>query len=172
LESLGRRFMRERERRKLTLEDISASTKIRVRYLVAIEHELFDQLPGGIVSEGFIRAYARELAMDDQQAVADADYLAAVQPTPGSDPQPPPEPARGHTTRSLATRVSWEVLVAALCGKKKFRGPWLRSPPKASSASQFPAVCAADGAAAIPPLSWRLIRIQIAQIVRQSRFSV
>jgi len=114
LESLGRRFMRERERRKLTLEDISASTKIRVRYLVAIEHELFDQLPGGIVSEGFIRAYARELAMDDQQAVADADYLAAVQPTPGSDPQPPPEPARGHTTRSLATRVSWEVLVAAL----------------------------------------------------------
>ena len=112
MESLGTRFMRERERRKLTLEDVSASTKIRVRYLFAIEHQSFDQLPGGIVSKGFIRAYARELAMDDRQAVA--DYLAAVQPTPGPDPQRPPEPPRGHTTRSLTTRVSWEVLMAAL----------------------------------------------------------
>ena len=50
--------------------------------------------------------------MDDLQAVA--DYLAAVHPTPGPDPQPPPDPASGHTTRSLTTRVSWEVLLAAL----------------------------------------------------------
>jgi cytoskeletal protein RodZ len=106
--------MREREARKLTLEDISSSTKIRTQFLAAIEQEAFDQLPGGIISKGFIRAYARELGVDDQQAIA--DYLETSQPKqPMFDAQRPPEaPVRDRKKISLATQVSWALLAVAL----------------------------------------------------------
>jgi cytoskeletal protein RodZ len=48
--------------------------------LRALEEEHFDQLPGGIFNKGFIRAYARCLNMDEEQAIA--DYLAATGATP------------------------------------------------------------------------------------------
>jgi len=114
LEALGTRLMREREQRKLTLEDISRSTKIRIQYLIAIEHECFDQLPGGVISKGFIRAYARELAMDDQQAIA--DYLAATkaeQPMLDSQQRPEP-PIRDYKKLNPATQVSWVAFAVAL----------------------------------------------------------
>jgi cytoskeleton protein RodZ len=73
--SFGVRLKQEREQRGITLEEISATTKIGTRMLVALEHEHFDQLPGGIFNKGFIRAYARCLGLDEEQAIA--DYLIA-----------------------------------------------------------------------------------------------
>jgi cytoskeleton protein RodZ len=73
--SLGARLKQEREKQGITLEQISLSTKIGTRMLRALEEEHFDQLPGGIFNKGFIRAYARSLGMDEEQAIA--DYLAA-----------------------------------------------------------------------------------------------
>ncbi len=65
MESLGARLKREREQRKITLDEISLSTKIGTRFLLAIEEEQFDQLPGGIFNKGFVRAYARYLGVDE-----------------------------------------------------------------------------------------------------------
>jgi cytoskeleton protein RodZ len=76
--SLGARLKQEREKQGITLEQISLSTKIGTRMLRALEEEHFDQLPGGIFNRGFIRAYARSLGMDEEQAIA--DYLAAISP--------------------------------------------------------------------------------------------
>jgi cytoskeletal protein RodZ len=74
--TFGARLQREREKRKITLEDVSVSTKISLRMLRALEEERFDQLPGGIFNKGFVRAYARHLGIDEEQAVA--DYLEAT----------------------------------------------------------------------------------------------
>jgi cytoskeleton protein RodZ len=73
----GERLRREREMRGITLEEISGSTKISKRHLQALEQEDFDALPGGIFNKGFVRAYARYVGIDEEQAVA--DYLAADQ---------------------------------------------------------------------------------------------
>src|SRR5205807_8344371 len=70
----GDRLRREREMRGVTLEEISESTKISKRSLQAMEEEDFDLLPGGIFNKGFVRAYARFLGIDEEQAVA--DFLA------------------------------------------------------------------------------------------------
>ncbi len=70
MESLGARLKREREQRKMTLDEISTSTKIGTRFLIAIEDEQFDQLPGGIFNKGFIKAYARAVGVDEAEAVA------------------------------------------------------------------------------------------------------
>ena len=74
--SLGAQLKQEREKQGISLDDISLTTKIGTRMLRALEEEQFDQLPGGIFNKGFIRAYARCLHMDEEQAIA--DYLAAT----------------------------------------------------------------------------------------------
>jgi cytoskeleton protein RodZ len=81
--TFGAQLKLEREKQGVTLEEISLSTKIGTRMLRALEEEHFDQLPGGIFNKGFIRAYARCIGMDEDQAVA--DYLAATGATPLSN---------------------------------------------------------------------------------------
>ncbi len=73
--SFGVRLKEVREQRGITLEEISSTTKIGTRMLVALEQDHFDQLPGGIFNKGFVRAYARVLGIDEDQAIA--DYLIA-----------------------------------------------------------------------------------------------
>lgn len=73
--SFGAKLKQEREQRGVTLDEISSSTKIGTRMLHALEEDHFDQLPGGIFNKGFIRAYARCLGIDEEQAIA--DYLVA-----------------------------------------------------------------------------------------------
>jgi cytoskeleton protein RodZ len=75
LPSFGEKLKLEREKRKITLEQISSSTKIGTRMLQALEEDKFNQLPGGIFNKGFVRAYARCLGLDEDQTVA--DYLEA-----------------------------------------------------------------------------------------------
>ncbi len=69
--AFGERLKQEREKRKITLEEVAQATKIGARQLRAIEEEKFDQLPGGVFNKGFIRAYARHLGLSEDQAVAD-----------------------------------------------------------------------------------------------------
>jgi cytoskeletal protein RodZ len=76
LEAFGEKLRRQREQRGITLEAISSSTKISTRMLRALEEEHFDQLPGGVFNKGFIRAYARQVGLDEEEAIS--DYLAAL----------------------------------------------------------------------------------------------
>jgi cytoskeleton protein RodZ len=75
LPSFGEKLKLEREQRKVTLEQISVSTKIGIRMLRALEEDQFNQLPGGIFNKGFVRAYSRVLGLDEDQTVA--EYLQA-----------------------------------------------------------------------------------------------
>jgi len=74
--SFGERLRREREMRGVSLDDIAEATKIGTRSLRALEDEHFELLPGGIFNKGFVRAYAKYLGLNADQAVA--DYLAAA----------------------------------------------------------------------------------------------
>ena len=78
MESLGARLKREREQRKITLDEIAQSTKIGTRFLLAIEEEHFDQLPGGIFNKGFVKAYARSVGVDEAEAVAEYELASGV----------------------------------------------------------------------------------------------
>jgi len=75
LPSFGAKLKLEREKRKITLEQISLSTKIGTRMLQALEEDNFNQLPGGIFNRGFVRAYSRFLGLDEDQTIA--DYMQA-----------------------------------------------------------------------------------------------
>lgn len=69
--TFGEHLKREREMRGVSLEEISAATRISVRFLEALENEHWAQLPGGIFNRGFIRSIARFLGMDEEGLVAE-----------------------------------------------------------------------------------------------------
>ena len=114
MSSFGAKLKSEREKRAITLEQISVATKIGTRMLEALEQEKFDRLPGGIFNKGFVRAYARCLGLDEDQAVA--DYLEAS--GEASVPRLEPEANGGSTAEPGASRLSpelpWGLLAAIL----------------------------------------------------------
>lgn len=120
MESFGAKLKREREKKGVTLEDISRDTKIGARMLRALEDDHFEQLPGGIFNKGFVRAYARRVGLDEEQAVA--DYLEATGETRPPQPGPPveepfPLEIREETRRpdfNRTARVPWGMVAVAL----------------------------------------------------------
>src|SRR5215470_4125801 len=67
--TLGEELRRLREERGIALSDISEGTRIGTRFLKAIEENNFSVLPGGIFTRSFIRAYAKRVGMDEDEAI-------------------------------------------------------------------------------------------------------
>ncbi len=114
--SFGENLRREREKRNITLDQISQSTKIGTRMLQALEEDKFNQLPGGIFNKGFVRAYARCVGLDEDQTVA--DYLEASGEAPPVLPEiPQPQPAPRIIEASIETPrrpLPWGLFAALL----------------------------------------------------------
>jgi len=113
--SFGEQLKREREKRSITLDDISATTKISTRLLRALEEDHFEQLPGGIFNKGFVRAYAKSVGLDADQIVA--DYLVASgedQPAPTPLPEAPLRREEVEVRDEKAWSVPWGTLAVVL----------------------------------------------------------
>jgi len=146
--SFGQRLQREREMRGITLEEIATSTKIGTRSLRALEEEDFDQLPGGIFNKGFVRAYAKYLGIDEEQAVA--DYLAAAGEAEQPLPNPPTEKVPEYSTvREKSSNGMWvTVALLLLLGAGGYYG-WRWYQQTKQVEAQIPAAVVATPAA--PP---------------------
>jgi cytoskeleton protein RodZ len=68
---IGTRLKQARERRKLSLADISTRTKISVHALDAIERNDFNRLPTGVFRKAFIKAFAAEVGADGEALVSE-----------------------------------------------------------------------------------------------------
>ncbi len=76
----GEYLRREREMRGVSLEEISAATKISIRFLQAVENEELSKLPGGIFTRSFVRTYARYLGLDEERVLADCQLAGQQKP--------------------------------------------------------------------------------------------
>ncbi len=63
---IGRTLTEARTRLGLDLAEVERRTRIRARFLVALEEERFDLLPGDAYARGFLRSYAETLGLDGQ----------------------------------------------------------------------------------------------------------
>jgi cytoskeletal protein RodZ len=70
-ENIGEKLRLAREARGIALRDISDQTRISMRYLEAIESNDYRRLPGGIFNRSFIRAYAKFIGYDENEAIED-----------------------------------------------------------------------------------------------------
>jgi cytoskeleton protein RodZ len=95
LTPFGEHLKREREMRGVSLEEISAATRISTRFLEALENGQWDQLPGGAFNRGFIRSTARFLGLNEDSMVAEyalemneqADGRASATPAAAAMPR-------------------------------------------------------------------------------------
>ena len=72
---LGSLLKKARQKKGLSLDDIQEETKIRKKYLEAIEANNFDLLPGKVYLKVFIKGYAREVDLDYQELLANYEIL-------------------------------------------------------------------------------------------------
>jgi cytoskeleton protein RodZ len=130
MSAFGDRLRREREMRGITLDEITESTKISRRHLEALEGEHFDQLPGGVFNKGFVRAYARFLGIDEDQAVADYSAASNEQPEPEDKfPLEIHEEPKRESVRRKRSPLPLAFGIAALAGVLVGYFFWLKSRP-------------------------------------------
>ena len=98
--TFGEELRRERLIRGVSLEEISAATKISVRLLTALEASDVRKLPAPVFTRGFIRAYARHLGLDMDEMVN--AYLADVAPDRSKEAAPRKGRLRSRFLRDAA----------------------------------------------------------------------
>jgi cytoskeleton protein RodZ len=88
--AIGNTLRDARKRQGLELSDCELETRIRARYLTALEDERFDLLPERAYARGFLRTYATFLGLDSHALVQELDERMGG--VPGGD-----EPQTTHT---------------------------------------------------------------------------
>lgn len=68
--TIGETLKDERIKHRLSLEDLSKKTRIRVSYLAALEDNNFEQLPATTFVKGYIKTYAQVFGFDHQPLLA------------------------------------------------------------------------------------------------------
>jgi len=94
--SIGALLRERREALGASLAEVEAATKIRQKYLSALEADEWQQLPGEVVGRGFLRNYASYLGLeptdiiDRRRAIADPSLAGALAATSAGSELPPP----------------------------------------------------------------------------------
>jgi Helix-turn-helix domain len=107
---IGSSLREARMRQGLDFPELEASTKIRGKYLRALEDEDFAQLPAQTYVKGFLRTYADHLGLDGQLYVDEFNSRYVV----GDDGEPPVRTPR--RVRPQRRRLESKVVVAAIVG--------------------------------------------------------
>jgi cytoskeleton protein RodZ len=116
-DGVGKKLHEARIRKKLSLQEIEDATKIRGRYLQAIENDEWDQLPGDIYARAFIRTYGRYLGLDGDRLAEDQRRSRGAARPGERLPRVDPKPRR--VTRARHRRrlgISPRVAVVAVTG--------------------------------------------------------
>lgn len=155
---IGSNLQEARARRCIDLVVAEEDTKIRSKYLAALEAEDFEVLPGAVFVRGFLRTYARYLGLDPQLYIdeynarfgrfEEIDDQAALRPfTASSDRN---RGAVGHTMRIVAVLSLVAIAVVIWIGLRdpKVNPADSSATPKATTA-EHEAPAAADGDRAI-----------------------
>jgi cytoskeleton protein RodZ len=139
---IGNSLREARVRQHLELTEIELATKIRTRYLRALEEENFEALPAQTYVKGFLRTYADYLGLDGQL------YVDEFNSRYGVDGEEPREPVmvRRTTVRRQHRRVERRWVIFALAGigalfaftiaAWKFSGPDTEAIPNLGTTTQ------------------------------------
>jgi hypothetical protein len=125
---IGSSLREARLRQNLDFPELEERTKIRPKYLRALEDERFDILPAPTYVRGFLRSYAQALGLDGQPFVDEYNSRFTV----GEDETPlrarrAPQPRRERGPResriAAVALVAIVVVTALVIAAWKFGGP-------------------------------------------------
>jgi hypothetical protein len=110
---IGNSLREARKRQQLDLSEVEQATKIRARYLQALEEESFDVLPAQTYVKGFLRTYADYLGLDGQLYVDEFNSRYSI----GEDePREPVVARRSVGVHSRHRRLERRGVMLALGG--------------------------------------------------------
>ena len=157
-------YLRElRQRRGLSLEEMSRATRVASRYLECLESDRFSALPAPVFTRGFIRAYCQAVGEPPDEALARYESRdGATPPPPRTTPAagPPPVPAESGARSRSAVLVSFVLLV--ILGMALFAVALMTQPareervdrrPPSDAVASLPAPAAPTVPEASPPSS-------------------
>jgi len=111
-DSIGEKLRLARETRGIALRDISEQTRISMRFLEAIESDDYRRLPGGIFNRSFIRAYAKFIGYDEQEAMD--DYARTMREQGEPDESSSPKPYKSLVYTDAGSRSPLLTLLLAI----------------------------------------------------------
>src|SRR5687767_12001268 len=117
--SLGEKLRQAREERGISISEVAEQTRISSLYLKSIEDDNYKPLPGGIFNKGFVKAYAKYVGIDEQEALQDYARLVASQTEEiVDDSQPRYRPQvltdEARSASSLAPTIVFAVIILGL----------------------------------------------------------
>ena len=110
---IGNSLREARVRQQLELSEVELATKIRARYLRALEEETFEALPAQTYVKGFLRTYADYLGLDGQLYVDEFNSRYGID---GEEPGEPVMVRRTSTVRRQHRRLERRWVIFALAG--------------------------------------------------------
>jgi hypothetical protein len=108
---IGNSLREARLRQGLDFPEIEQGTKIRGKYLRALEDEQFDVLPAQTYVKGFLRSYAEYLGLDGQLYVDEYNSRFVV-----GEEEPQSRPRRSAPPSSRGVQVQSRVVLLTLLG--------------------------------------------------------
>jgi cytoskeleton protein RodZ len=100
--SIGKQLQKARAERGAELTDAERATKIRVKFLQAMEEDRWDDLPGPPYNRGFLASYAGFLGLDAEALVE--EYKETAEPAGHADAVPPTVIHTGSLKRPRSVR--------------------------------------------------------------------
>jgi hypothetical protein len=119
---IGARLREARMRARIDINEVEVQTKIRAKYLRAIENEEWDLLPGDVYARSFLRTYGEYLGLDTRALLDDyrrqyespSDHeLRPITPS-GRDRDRAPRGPRGPGGVGGARIPSWAIIGVVL----------------------------------------------------------
>jgi helix-turn-helix protein len=108
---IGNSLREARLRQQLDFPEIELATKIRAKYLRALEDEQFEILPAQTYVKGFLRSYAEYLGLDGQLYVDEYNSRFVL-----GDEDAPARPRRSAPPPSRGLQVQSRVVLLTLLG--------------------------------------------------------
>jgi cytoskeletal protein RodZ len=108
MDSIGRYLRRTREAQAMSLEEVSRATRIPVASIERIEGDHFDDLPGEVFVRGFLKAYARAVALPIEEVLA---RYTASRRVAWVTPLPVAAPARRSQGRRVGVAIAFVLLL-------------------------------------------------------------
>ena len=134
--------------RGVSLEEVSAATRISTRFLEAIESDKWESLPGGVFNRGFIRSVARYLGLDEDSMVAEYALETRGRVEAGVVPDPPMEMPRNWKPAIVAAIVLVVILAGVGFAYARYGGKIAARLHWKPAAATAPVASAASGDAA------------------------
>jgi cytoskeletal protein RodZ len=108
MDSIGRYLKRTREERAMSMEEISRATRIPIASIECIEADHFDDLPGEVFARGFLKAYARAVALPVEEVLA---RYTASRRVAWVTPLPIASPVRRSPSKRFGVAIAFVLLL-------------------------------------------------------------